>query len=70
MIAKGIITDEEFNAQLGAERANYLSVLKRLTEERRSRQLLRNGSLVGLFCSTLGLPDLLILFWRCFFVAT
>jgi len=30
MIAKGIITDEEFNAQLGAERANYLVVLKRL----------------------------------------
>jgi len=24
MIANGIITDEEFNAQLGAERANYL----------------------------------------------
>ena len=30
MIAKGIITDEEFKAQLGAERANYLAVLKRL----------------------------------------
>jgi hypothetical protein len=30
MIAKGIITDEEFKAQLSAERANYLAVLKRL----------------------------------------
>jgi hypothetical protein len=30
MIAKGVITDEEFKAQLGAERANYLAVLKRL----------------------------------------
>lgn len=30
MIAKGIITDEEFKAQLSVERANYLAVLKRL----------------------------------------
>ena len=30
MIAKGIITDEEFKAQLGAERANYLTILKKL----------------------------------------
>jgi len=30
MIAKGVITDEEFKTQLGAERANYLAVLKRL----------------------------------------
>ena len=30
MIAKGIITDEDFKAQLSAERANYLAVLKRL----------------------------------------
>jgi len=30
MIAMGIITDEEFKAQLSAERANYLAVLKRL----------------------------------------
>jgi hypothetical protein len=30
MIAKGIITDEEFKAQLSTERANYLSVLKRM----------------------------------------
>jgi hypothetical protein len=30
MIAKGVITDAEFKAQLGAERANYLAVLKRL----------------------------------------
>jgi hypothetical protein len=30
MIAKGIITDEEFKTQLGTERANYLAVLKRL----------------------------------------
>ena len=30
MIAKGIITDEEFKGQLGGERANYLAVLKRL----------------------------------------
>ncbi len=29
MIAKDIITDEEFKAQLSAERANYLAVLKR-----------------------------------------
>jgi hypothetical protein len=27
LIAKGIITDEEFKKQLGAERANYLAVL-------------------------------------------
>ncbi len=25
MIAKGVITDEEFKTQLGAERANYLA---------------------------------------------
>ena len=30
MIDKGIITDEEFKAQLSTERANYLSVLKRM----------------------------------------
>ena len=30
VIAKGIITDEEFKAQLSTERANYLSVLKRM----------------------------------------
>jgi hypothetical protein len=30
LIGKGVITDEEFNAQLGAEKANYLAVLKRL----------------------------------------
>jgi len=30
LIAKGIITDTEFKAQLGAERANYLAVLKRM----------------------------------------
>jgi hypothetical protein len=30
LITKGIITDEEFKTQLGAERANYLAVLKRL----------------------------------------
>ena len=30
LIAKGVITDDEFKAQLGAERANYLAVLKRL----------------------------------------
>ena len=30
MIAKGIITDEEFKTQLSAERANYLAVLKRM----------------------------------------
>ena len=30
LIAKGIITDEEFRAQLTTERANYLAVLKRL----------------------------------------
>ena len=35
MIAKGIITDEEFKGQLGRERANYLAVLKRLTEKLR-----------------------------------
>ena len=32
-------------------------------------QLLRNGNMVRLFSSPLGLPDLLVLFWRCFFVA-
>lgn len=30
MIAKGVITEEEFKAQLSAEQANYLAVLKRL----------------------------------------
>ena len=30
LIAKGIITDEEFKAQLTAERANYIAVLKGL----------------------------------------
>jgi hypothetical protein len=30
LIAKGVITQEEFNAQLSAERANYQAVLKRL----------------------------------------
>jgi hypothetical protein len=29
-MAKGLFTDAEFKAQLGAERANYLAVLKRL----------------------------------------
>ena len=31
LIAKGIITEEEFKGQLSAERANYLAVLKRMT---------------------------------------
>jgi hypothetical protein len=30
LIAKGVFTDDEFKAQLGAERANYLAVLKRM----------------------------------------
>ena len=30
LIAKGIITDEEFKTQLSAERANYLAMLKHL----------------------------------------
>ena len=30
LIAKGVISDEEFKAQLGAERANYMAVLKGL----------------------------------------
>jgi len=30
LIAKGVITDKEFKAQLGVEKANYLAVLKRL----------------------------------------
>jgi transcription initiation factor IIE alpha subunit len=30
LIKKGVFTDEEFKAQLGVERANYLAVLKRL----------------------------------------
>ena len=30
LIAKGIITDDEFKTQLSAERANYLAVLKRM----------------------------------------
>jgi len=28
LIQKGVFTDEEFKAQLGAERANYLAVLR------------------------------------------
>lgn len=30
LIAKGVITDAEFKAQLSAERAIYLAVLKRM----------------------------------------
>jgi hypothetical protein len=30
LVKKGVFTEEEFAAQLGAERANYLAVLKRL----------------------------------------
>jgi hypothetical protein len=30
LIANGVITDDEFNTQLSAERTNYLAVLKRL----------------------------------------
>ena len=30
MIAKGLITEAEFKAQLSTERTNYLAVLKRL----------------------------------------
>jgi hypothetical protein len=30
LIAKSIITDKEFKAQLGTERANYPAVLKRM----------------------------------------
>ena len=30
LIAKGIITDDEFKTQLSTERANYLAVLKRM----------------------------------------
>jgi hypothetical protein len=30
LMAKGIITDEEFTTQLSAERANYLALLKRM----------------------------------------
>ena len=30
LIAKGVITDEEFKTQLSAERANYLAVLKQM----------------------------------------
>jgi hypothetical protein len=30
LIQKGVFTDEEFKTKLGAERANYLTVLKRL----------------------------------------
>jgi hypothetical protein len=30
LIEKGVITDTEFKAKLGAERANYLAVLKRM----------------------------------------
>ena len=29
--AKGVFTDDEFKAQLSAERANYLAVLKRVS---------------------------------------
>ena len=34
LIAKGIITDEEFKTQLSTERANYLAVLKRSSKDR------------------------------------
>ena len=30
LIQKGVFTDDEFKAQLGTERANYVAVLKRL----------------------------------------
>jgi hypothetical protein len=30
LIAKGIITEDEFKAQLSVERANYLAVVKQL----------------------------------------
>ena len=30
LIAKGIITEQEFTAQLSTERANFLSILKRV----------------------------------------
>ena len=30
LILKGVFTDDEFKAQLGTERANYMAVLKRL----------------------------------------
>ena len=30
LIAKGVITDAEFKAQLSTERGNYLAVLKRM----------------------------------------
>ena len=30
LIQKGVFTDDEFKAQLGTEKANYLAVLKRL----------------------------------------
>ena len=30
LVAKGIITENEFKAQLSAERANYLAVLQRM----------------------------------------
>ena len=30
LIQKGVFTDEEFKAQLGTERANYMAFLKRL----------------------------------------
>ena len=30
LIAKGVITDEEFKAHLSTERANYFAVLKRM----------------------------------------
>ena len=30
LIAKGVITNDEFKAQLSAERANYIAVLKRM----------------------------------------
>jgi hypothetical protein len=34
MIAKGVITDEEFKTQLTAERANYRAVLKGVSRTR------------------------------------
>lgn len=30
MIANGVITDQEFKAQLSTERANYVAMLKRM----------------------------------------
>ena len=31
LIAKGVITDEDFKVQLSAERANYLALVKRFS---------------------------------------